>query len=143
MEGKKFYTVEEAAEELGFSVGTVRNRIEDHSLFAFQSKKRGAWRIPAASLDDYKASLGLGPGFEPTLLPPKETRTVSADEYFASRIAPRLAAAGVEDVPALLRLLEARPDLYGEFSDVLDTYSTYLRELANAKAPAEGDLAYV
>jgi excisionase family DNA binding protein len=126
-----FFSVEEAAEKLGFSVGTVRNRIGDGSLFAFQSVKRGAWRIPSSALSEYMASLGIGPKFVPKLRPPTETQTVSTDDYFALRIAPRLHEAGVSNIGELMTKIEADPTSYAQFSEVFDMYATYLRSMSN------------
>ena len=58
---RKFYTVDELALASGVSVGTIRNRIKDGTLFAVQSKDRGAFRIPVGAYQRYLAGLGLAP----------------------------------------------------------------------------------
>jgi excisionase family DNA binding protein len=143
MASANFYSVEEAAAELGFSGQTIRNRIADGSLFAIQSAKRGAFRIPARALEAYRAGLGKSPKPNLELLPTRKSVTVSAQEYYQQVIAPALAKTGAEDMPALLRRIEGDPSLYEGFADLVSAYDNYLRDMAAQSAQAPQELAKV
>src|SRR5690348_3674640 len=66
---KTFYSVEEVADATGYSAATVRNWIRDGDLFAIQSAKRGAFRVPASALEKRLGDLGIGRELTVSVLP--------------------------------------------------------------------------
>jgi len=130
---KKFYSVRELAEASGYSVGTIHNRIAEGEIFAVQGARRGAFRIPAASLWAYLGSLGIAPKPTTSFLPPTQFVETSAAELFRREIEPVLERAGYPDMPTLLRSVEIDPSLYERYRDAIHAYATYLAQTAQAR----------
>ncbi len=129
---KKFYTVDELADASGVSVGTIRNRIKDGTLFAVQSKDRGAFRIPVGAYQRYLAGLGLAPAVEVSLTPRTKFHEMGPSEIHELHIAPVLEQGGFADMPELLRAVEAEPPLWHRYRDAIEIYQTYLQGMATA-----------
>jgi len=129
---KAFYTVKELADASGFSAGTIQNRIRDGEIFAVQSVRRGAFRIPASAYLSYLAKIGKGPRPTTAFLPDREFTETGPRELYDREIAPVLRAGGFRDMPALLRAVEAEPDLFDRYRDAIHVYTAYLERSALA-----------
>jgi len=132
---KRFYSVEEMADATGYSAGTVRNWIAHGVLYAIQGSHRGAFRIPAGSYQKRLGELGIEPELTVELLPESPVRQMSADEFYATVIAPRLTESGFSDVPHLLSAMEHEARLYREYGDIVTDYVRYLEERESAREP--------
>jgi len=104
-------------------------------LYAIQSSHRGAFRIPAGSYQKRLGELGIEPELTVELLPESPVRQMSADEFYATVIAPRLTESGFSDVPHLLSAMEHEARIYREYGDIVTDYVRYLEERESAREP--------
>jgi excisionase family DNA binding protein len=123
-----FVSVAEAAERLGYSEQTVRNRINDHSLRAIQSAPGGAYRVPIMEIEAFMRRNGLAPRIE-TVVPTGVIHS-DPDQVYADRIAPALEAFGVTSPEEILDLIRHDPSRVVEFADFLTAYAAYIETLS-------------
>jgi hypothetical protein len=122
---KRFYSVRELALASGFSPGTIQNRINQGEIFAVQSARRGAYRIPASSYRKYLATLGIEDE-APTFLPPTDFELTSSAELLEREIQPALERSGYRDMPSLLAAVESDPGLFEQYRDAIHVYTEFL-----------------
>ncbi len=129
---KAFYSVKDLVETTGYSAGTIQGKIRSGEIFAIQATRHGAFRIPASSYAAYLASLGLGPAPMTEMLPRSTFEVTPPGQLYEREIAPALARAGLPDMPALLRAVEADPSLYEAYQGAIHAYNVFLRTQARS-----------
>lgn len=136
---KTQYTVTEVAQEFGVTVATVREWIDKQKLIAIQpAGAGGAYRIPARALDVFRSKSTEIRGHRGR--PSVSGRPMRAENIYAERIAPVLAATGMA-ADDLLRRMMTDMSLVSRYPSFASDYSTFVAEAVRHTTAAESAVA--
>lgn len=125
-----WYSVAQAAKELGVTRQTVWNWIEKGEVPAFRATESSPFRISVVSINVLKQRLGLLPAAaeSPAIVPQDLTR---AEDFYAAEIAPVLAELRASSPEEVLQRMAVDPDFPLEHVKFPSYYLAYVQKLVS------------